>query len=100
MLYFIIAGCLYILSASLPFLVTTKTQLYIGMIIGTLTSICWTLISRSVAHNDIPRYSLYYDIMLTYCYALTPYLFIQQELTMKFVLGSILIAVGIIILKS
>lgn len=98
-LYFSLAFISYTISASLPFLVSKTTQLWVAAGIGIVTNICWTLISRSVTQSDIPIYSLYYDAMLTLTFLFTPFFFITFELTSKQVIGILFVLVGLFLTK-
>lgn len=98
-LYYAIAGLLYALSASLPYIVTKQVQLALGIVIGIGTSICWTLISRAVSQAQIPLYGLLYDAMLTIMFFIVPFVFIEFNLTWKQILGVLMTITGLLLIK-
>jgi membrane protease YdiL (CAAX protease family) len=97
--YFLISACLYSLSASLPFLVTKSTQMWIAPVVAILTSLVWVSIARSIPPQEVPLYGLYYDIMLTLVFLVIPYIFVDFNLTPLQIFGILLIFTGIILTR-
>ena len=98
--YFILASILYAIAASLPFLGLTAAYQYpMAMILGVGTSICWTAINRSILKQDVVIYGMYYDSMLTLIYLIVPFLYINNTLTIRQMLGILLMVLGIFLTK-
>ena len=98
-MYFALAAALYAIIASLPFWTTKTTQVVAAIALGALTSFCWVCISRSVPPSAIPIYSLVYDVMLTSVFFLIPFFFVPFNLTLKQIIGAVLILIGLILIK-
>jgi len=95
--FFITAAISYSIMASLPFLVSRNIQLIIAVLLGMVANASWVFISRAVGREDIPLYSLYFDIQLTMIYLLVPFLFIEFNLSYTQLLGIALIFTGIVL---
>ena len=88
------------ISASLPFITSKHNQLFIAIIVGIVTSICWAFISRSVPQSEIPLYGLLYDAMLTLIFLIIPFFFIKFELNKTKVFGIVLVLIGLFLTKK
>ncbi|MFM1781351.1 MAG: hypothetical protein RLZZ181_116 [Pseudomonadota bacterium] len=98
-IYLLISGMLYSISASLPFTVSTRTQLFIGGLIGLTTAIMWALITRAVNKHDIPFWGLIYDTMLTLVFFLVPMFYIDRAINIYNYMGFILVLLGLVLVK-
>jgi len=94
---FLIAALAYSIMAVLPFLVSRNIQLVVAILLGIVANASWVFISRTVSKQDIPLYSLYFDVQLTLIYLLVPLFFIKFNFNPIQAIGIILILVGIIL---
>lgn len=95
----LLAGLLYAVSASLPFIVSAKTQYVVAPVIGVVTALLWAFISRSVNQAHVPYYGLAYDLVLTLVFFFVPFLFVEISFNLSNIIGLCLVLLGVALLK-
>jgi drug/metabolite transporter (DMT)-like permease len=104
MIYFLLGIPIYALAASLPLIYNIKglsiTQYYVaGFILAGIGAMVWLTMARYLNPSQVSLWGLKWDIMITLCYFIVPFLFVRQEINQYNIIGIVLALSGIILLK-
>ena len=103
-MFYIFGSIVYLISASLPIflsrgLIGTWQYYVAGGLMATLGSIAWLSLARSINTSQLSLYGLKWDVMITVCYLVVPFVMVKQELNSYNVVGIVFALTGVVLLK-
>jgi uncharacterized membrane protein HdeD (DUF308 family) len=103
-IYFLLGIPIYMLAASLPMFfnigkLSDYSYYFLGFVLAGFGGILWVSLAKTLNPSEISLWGLKWDIMITLCYFIIPFMFVKQELSSSNILGIVFAITGIILLK-
>lgn len=98
---YLLTGVLYTVYATVPYWgLNPKSSVILCIGLSALGGLLWGLIQSSTAPQDISKNGLLFDMTITCCFFVVPFLLHNQNLNYNNLLGCCLLVCGALLLKA